>query len=54
MGKRIVFGVAAVLLVVAAAYANFFIAPTERPMGKRRTLLEQLSALSPGKRLHEI
>src|SRR5215472_8316117 len=33
MGKRIVFGVAAVLLVVAAAYANFFVAPTERTMG---------------------
>src|SRR3974390_937398 len=33
MGKRIVFGVAAFLLVVAAAYANFFVAPTERTMG---------------------
>jgi len=33
MAKRILFGTVAVLLVIAAAYANFFVAPTERTMG---------------------
>src|SRR6201981_2817028 len=33
MGKRILFGIAAVFLVVAGAYASFYIAPTERTMG---------------------
>jgi heme exporter protein C len=33
MAKRIVFGAVAILLVIAAAYASFFVAPTERTMG---------------------
>ena len=33
MTKRILLGVVAIALVVVAAYANFFIAPTERTMG---------------------
>jgi heme exporter protein C len=33
MGKRVLFGAVAVLLVIAGAYAAFFIAPTERTMG---------------------
>lgn len=33
MAKRILFGAFAVLLMMAAAYANFYIAPTERTMG---------------------
>ena len=33
MIKRILFGAAAILLVIAAAYAAFFIAPEERTMG---------------------
>src|SRR6201988_3750538 len=33
MGKRILFGIAAVFLVVAGAYASFYIAPTVRTMG---------------------
>jgi len=33
MTKRILLGVVAIVLVVVAAYANFFIAPTERTMG---------------------
>lgn len=33
MAKRIILGFVAFLLVIAAAYASFFIAPTERTMG---------------------
>ena len=33
MGKRIILGAAAMLLVVAAAYAAFYVAPEERTMG---------------------
>src|SRR5271169_653768 len=33
MAKRIIFGAVAVLLVIAAAYASFYIAPEERSMG---------------------
>jgi heme exporter protein C len=33
MAKRILLGVVAILLVIAAAYASFFVAPTERTMG---------------------
>jgi heme exporter protein C len=33
MGKRILLGTAAVLLVIAAAYASFYIAPEESTMG---------------------
>jgi heme exporter protein C len=33
MTKRILFGAVAILLVIAAAYASFFIAPEERTMG---------------------
>jgi len=33
MAKRIIFGAVAVLLVIAAAYASFYIAPEERTMG---------------------
>src|SRR5215469_6186347 len=33
MTKRIVLAAAAILLVIAAAYASFYIAPTERTMG---------------------
>src|SRR5258708_13274224 len=33
MAKRVLFGSAAVLLVIAAAYAAFFVAPEERTMG---------------------
>jgi len=33
MAKRTLFGAVATLLVIAAAYANFFVAPTERTMG---------------------
>jgi len=33
MAKRIVLGAVAILLVIAAAYASFYIAPTERTMG---------------------
>jgi len=33
MGKRVLFGAVAVLLVIAGGYAAFFIAPTERTMG---------------------
>ncbi|HWY05723.1 MAG TPA: cytochrome c biogenesis protein CcsA [Candidatus Acidoferrales bacterium] len=33
MTKRIIFGGVAILLVIAAAYASFFIAPEERTMG---------------------
>jgi heme exporter protein C len=33
MAKRVLLGAAAVLLVIAAAYASFFIAPEERTMG---------------------
>ena len=33
MAKRIILGAVALLLVIAAAYASFFIAPTERTMG---------------------
>src|SRR6202795_5250840 len=33
MGKRVLLGAAAVLLVIAAAYAAFFVAPEERTMG---------------------
>jgi len=33
MGKRVLFGLIAVLLVIAGGYAAFFIAPTERTMG---------------------
>jgi len=33
MGKRILLGTAAMLLVIAAAYASFYIAPEERTMG---------------------
>jgi heme exporter protein C len=33
MGKRIFLGVVALLLVIAAAYASFYVAPTERTMG---------------------
>src|SRR5260370_18228374 len=33
MTKRVLLGTAAVLLVIAAAYASFFVAPQERTMG---------------------
>src|ERR1051326_3462684 len=33
MTKRVLLGAAAVLLVIAAAYASFFVAPEERTMG---------------------
>jgi heme exporter protein C len=33
MSKRIILAAAAILLVIASAYASFFIAPTERTMG---------------------
>ncbi|HXX15126.1 MAG TPA: cytochrome c biogenesis protein CcsA [Candidatus Eremiobacteraceae bacterium] len=33
MGKRALLGATAMLLVIAAAYASFFVAPTERTMG---------------------
>jgi len=33
MAKRIILGAVAILLVIAAAYANFYIAPEERTMG---------------------
>ena len=33
MAKRIILGAVALLLVIAASYASFFIAPTERTMG---------------------
>jgi heme exporter protein C len=33
MAKRIILAAVAILLVIAAAYASFFIAPTERTMG---------------------
>jgi len=33
MTKRIIFGAVAILLVIASAYAAFFIAPEERTMG---------------------
>src|SRR5882757_5197959 len=33
MTKRIILGAVAILLVIAAAYASFFIAPQERTMG---------------------
>ena len=33
MAKRTLFGTVATLLVIAAAYTNFFVAPTERTMG---------------------
>jgi heme exporter protein C len=33
MAKRTLFGAVATLLVIAAAYTNFFVAPTERTMG---------------------
>lgn len=33
MGKRILLGILAILLVIAAAYASFYIAPEERTMG---------------------
>ena len=33
MGKRIVLGAVAILLVIAAAYAAFYVAPEERTMG---------------------
>src|SRR5246127_3417782 len=33
MAKRVLLGAAAVLLVIAAAYASFFVAPEERTMG---------------------
>lgn len=33
MTKRILLGVVAIVLIIVAAYANFFIAPTERTMG---------------------
>ena len=33
MPKRVILGAVAILLVVAAAYANFYIAPQERTMG---------------------
>jgi heme exporter protein C len=33
MAKRIVLGFVAILLVIAAGYASFFVAPTERTMG---------------------
>jgi len=33
MGKRTVLGAAAILLVIAAAYASFYVAPEERTMG---------------------
>jgi len=33
MTKRILLGVVATALIIAAAYANFYIAPTERTMG---------------------
>jgi len=33
MAKRTLFGAVATLLMIAAAYANFFVAPTERTMG---------------------
>src|SRR4030095_2290946 len=33
MGKRVLLGAASVLLVIAAAYASFFVAPEERTMG---------------------
>src|ERR1700758_2213926 len=33
MTKRIILGAVAILLVIASAYASFFIAPTERTMG---------------------
>ena len=33
MAKRIILGAVALLLVIAAAYTSFFIAPTERTMG---------------------
>jgi len=33
MGKRIVLGAVAILLVIAAAYASFYLAPEERTMG---------------------
>ncbi|HYA62705.1 MAG TPA: cytochrome c biogenesis protein [Candidatus Sulfotelmatobacter sp.] len=33
MAKRIILGAVALLLVIAAAYASFFVAPTERTMG---------------------
>ena len=33
MTKRILLGVVAIALVIVAAYANFFVAPTERTMG---------------------
>jgi heme exporter protein C len=33
MAKRVLLGAAAVLLVIAAAYAAFFVAPEERTMG---------------------
>ena len=33
MGKRVLLGAMAMLLVIAAAYASFYIAPEERTMG---------------------
>ena len=33
MGKRMLLGTVAVLLVIASAYASFYIAPIERTMG---------------------
>jgi heme exporter protein C len=33
MGKRIILGAVAILLVIAAAYASFYVAPEERTMG---------------------
>jgi heme exporter protein C len=33
MGKRVILGVVAILLVIAAAYASFYVAPEERTMG---------------------
>ena len=33
MGKRIVLGTVAILFVIAAAYASFYVAPEERTMG---------------------
>ena len=33
MAKRIILGAVAILLVIAAAYASFYVAPEERTMG---------------------
>jgi len=47
MGKRIVLGAVAILLVIAAAYASFYVAPEERTMG----LVQRIFLLPRGQRL---